>query len=386
MDEMHIGYSSPRAVYIHIPFCKHKCYYCDFNTYALQGQPVSAYLDALERELEFTVKAHPPDLIETIFVGGGTPTVLLPNQMEIFLKMVSDYFPKWAENLEFTMEANPGTTDKEKLQVMKSGGVNRISFGVQSFDNQLLKDIGRIHNRDEVYRSIEDAREIGFDNLSIDLMFGLPNQTLMHMEQSLDAALELELKHYSIYGLKVEENTLFHHLYLKNELPLPSEDDEVQMFQMIINRLLNAGYTHYEISNFAKVGYESRHNKKYWHNQSYYGLGAGAHGYINGYRHVNVKGINEYIASAHLNLPIDQHDKISRQEAMEDFMMVGLRLIQGVQSQDFFDQFGCSIESVFEMILDKQKKRQLIEETCSGYRLTNQGVLLGNEVFAEFIT
>ncbi len=378
--------TSPRAVYIHIPFCKHKCYYCDFNTYALQGQPVAEYLDALERELEFTVKAHPPKSIETIFVGGGTPTVLLPDQMEIFLKMISDYFPVWDENLEFTMEANPGTTDEAKLRVMKSGGVNRISFGVQSFDNQLLKEIGRIHNRDEVYRSIEDARRIGFDNLSIDLMFGLPNQTLMHMKQSLNAALELNLQHYSIYGLKVEENTLFHHLYLKNELPLPNEDDELQMFQMIINRLINEGYVHYEISNFAKTGFESKHNKKYWDNQSYYGLGAGAHGYINGYRHVNVKGINEYIASTHSNLPIHEQEKVSRQEAMEDFMMVGLRLIQGIGRQNFFDQFGCSIESVFGMTLDKQKEKKLIEETQWGYRLSNKGVLLGNEVFAEFIT
>jgi putative oxygen-independent coproporphyrinogen III oxidase len=377
---------TPQAVYIHIPFCTNKCHYCDFNSYILKGQPVMDYLDALEREMERTVRLVPPQIIETIFVGGGTPTVLLPDQMESFLKRVHTYFPKKSSNLEFTMEANPGTTDKEKLQAMKEGGVNRISFGVQSFDNALLEGIGRIHNTDDVYRSIENARSVGFSNMSIDLMFGLPNQTVAAMNDSIDKALALELPHYSIYGLKVEENTLFHNLYQKNQLPLPEEDDELDMFLLIMKRLREAGYVQYEISNFAKPGFESRHNSMYWLNRSYYGLGAGAHGYMHGMRHVNIKGVQPYIDATHKDRPLLEESEVSEQEAIEDFMMVGLRLLRGVRREDFHRQFGLELEAVFGSKLNKLLKQKLLETTDEGYRLTEQGVLLGNEVFGEFLS
>lgn len=376
---------SPQAVYIHIPFCKHKCHYCDFNTYALHGQPVDKYLEALEREMEQTVQANPPQLIETIFVGGGTPTILEPELMARFLNMVKRYFPKRDEQIEFTMEANPGTTDEEKLQVMKEGGVNRLSLGVQSFNNDLLKAIGRIHQIDEIYRSIEAAKKLSFDSISIDLMFGLPNQTLQHVHESVEAALALDLEHYSIYGLIIEENTPFHSLYLKNQLPLPDEDEELQMFLHIIERLKATGYEHYEISNFAKPGYEGKHNEKYWRNESYYGIGAGAHGYMNSVRHVNVMGVQDYIAAALHGLPRLEQSPVSRQEAMEDFMMVGMRLLNGVRQRDFQEQFGCAIEDVFEDPLEKLQQKMLIERTGEGYRLSEKGVLFGNEVFATFI-
>jgi putative oxygen-independent coproporphyrinogen III oxidase len=383
---MTIGSKAPSAVYIHIPFCTNKCHYCDFNSYVLKGQPVMDYLHALEKEMAQTVERIRPETVETIFVGGGTPTVLLPDQMEHFLNMVAHYFPLNHPNLEFTMEANPGTTDEDKLAVMKAGGVNRISFGVQSFDNGLLQRIGRIHNTDDVYRSLENARKLGFANLSIDLMFGLPGQTTEHMRQSLDAALKLNLQHYSLYSLKVEENTLFHTLYEKGQLPLPSEEDEVEMYQMIIERLQANGYGHYEISNFARPGFESRHNTMYWRNQNYYGLGAGAHGYFNRTRHVNVKGIAEYIAAADRGLPVMETTAVDEREAMEDFMMVGLRLLRGVTNKDFREQFGCTMESVFGAILLKLQKEDLLEaDNVGGYRLTDKGLLLGNEVFGEFI-
>lgn len=377
---------APKAVYIHIPFCTNKCHYCDFNSYVLKGQPVADYLDALEREMALTTAAVSPERIETVFVGGGTPTVLLPDQMERFLAMVARHFPLDDPHLEFTMEANPGTTDEEKLAVMKAGGVNRISFGVQSFDNGLLQRIGRIHSTDDVYRSLENARKLGFHNLSIDLMFGLPGQTTEHMRQSLDAALGLDLKHYSLYSLKVEENTLFHTLYQKGQLPLPSEEEEVEMFLMIIERLKQAGYEHYEISNFARPGYESRHNSTYWRNESYYGLGAGAHGYVNRRRHVNVRGIAEYIAAAREGMPVLETEPVSEAEAMEDFMMVGLRLKRGVRRDEFARQFeGAGMEDVFGSTLDKLQTAGLLESTAAGYRLSEKGLLLGNEVFAEFI-
>jgi putative oxygen-independent coproporphyrinogen III oxidase len=383
---MIVTYSAPTAVYIHIPFCTNKCHYCDFNSYVLKGQPVMAYLDALEREMELTVKHNPPTKVETIFIGGGTPTVLLPDQMERFLRMVRTYFPANSTEVEFSMEANPGTTDEDKLAVMKEGGVNRISFGVQSFNNELLAAIGRIHNTDDVHRSIENAKKLGFRNLSIDLMFGLPKQTVEIMQATLNEALSLDLQHYSIYSLKVEENTLFHTLFNKNQLPLPSEDEEVDMYELIMRRLEEAGYKQYEISNFAKPGYESRHNSMYWRNRSYYGLGAGAHGYMNSQRHVNIKGIQPYIDASQHGLPIMEQFEVTRQEAMEDFMMVGLRLLEGIRNSDFIEQFGITIESQFGVTLDHWLNKQLLERTPDGYRLSKQGILLGNEVFASFLS
>ncbi|QAY66335.1 radical SAM family heme chaperone HemW [Paenibacillus protaetiae] len=381
--------NAPRALYIHIPFCTNKCFYCDFNSYVLKGQPVDDYLDALEREMAHTVKLMPPAQIDTVFVGGGTPTVLTPPQMERFLQSVGRYFPL-ANEVEFTMEANPGTVDPDKLAAMKQGGVNRISFGVQSFDNGLLERIGRIHNTDDVYRSLENARAAGFTNLSIDLMFGLPGQTVELLSHSVDKALELDLPHYSLYSLKVEENTLFHTMYERNELPLPEEDEELQMYLLLMDRLKQAGYGHYEISNFARPGFESRHNSVYWRNEPYYGLGAGAHGYAERLRHINVKGVQPYIEKSKAGYPRLEENRVSEAEAMEDFMMVGLRLLEGVRASDFARQFpGESLERHFGPIINKLKQDGLLQQIDNVgdtvYRLTDKGVLFGNEVFAAFI-
>jgi len=382
-------WQAPRALYIHIPFCTNKCHYCDFTSYVLRGQPVDQYLDALEREMELTVRQLPPERIDTVFVGGGTPTVLTPPQMERFLASVKAYFPL-ADDVEFSMEANPGTTDADKLGAMRAGGVNRISFGVQSFDNALLERIGRIHNVDDVYRSLDNARKAGFSNMSIDLMFGLPNQSLEQLADSVDKALQLNLPHYSIYSLKVEENTLFHKLYERNELPLPPEEDEFNMFVLLMDMLKNRGYKHYEISNFARPGFESRHNSTYWRNEPYYGLGAGAHGYAARQRHVNLKGIQPYIDATLERLPRLDSFEVDEQEAMEDFMMVGLRLLDGVRASSFEEQFaGHKLEEKFGGIIEKLlqdgllEREQLASDTI--YKLSERGVLLGNEVFGAFI-
>ncbi|MNM81302.1 Oxygen-independent coproporphyrinogen-III oxidase 1 [compost metagenome] len=345
------------------------------------------YLKALDHEMELTAEQTPPGVINTIFVGGGTPTVLTPKEMEFFLASVRRHFPHWAEDIEFTMEANPGTTDLEKLAVMKDGGVNRVSFGVQAFQNELLGRIGRIHNTDDVYRSLENAQKAGISNMSIDLMFGLPNQTVEMLDQSITKALALGLPHYSIYSLKVEENTLFHTMYQKNELPLPDEEDELQMYLLLMSRMKEAGYKQYEISNFAKPGYESRHNMTYWRNEDYYGLGAGAHGYVGGQRHINIKGVNPYNEAASARLPRLDQFEVTTEEAMEDFVMVGLRVLDGIQSKHFLEQFGVSIEEKFKAPLDKMLQAGLLERTSAaeGYKLSEKGILFGNEVFAEFI-
>jgi len=379
----------PRALYIHIPFCTNKCFYCDFNSYVAAGQPIDAYLDALENEMKLTVADVPPAVIDTVFVGGGTPTVLTPSQMTRFLNSVKKYFPL-AENVEFTMEANPGTTDMDKLAAMREGGVNRISFGAQTFDDGLLATIGRIHAAQDVIQSIANAKAAGFTNLSIDLMFGLPNQTLQQLKDSVTKALELDLPHYSLYGLKVEENTLFHRLYQRDELPLPEEDDELAMYEHLIERLSAAGYRHYEISNFARPGYESRHNTTYWHNEPYYGLGAGAHGYVHGHRHINIKGVQPYIDAAYKALPRLERNSVNVEEAMGDFMMVGLRLQEGITQTSFGYQFdGAKLEEVFDKPLRRMVDQGLLERfehnAEAGYRLTHRGILFGNEVFGAFI-
>lgn len=380
---------SPEALYIHIPFCTNKCYYCDFTSYVLNGQPVDAYLDALELEMQRTVEIWKPETIKTVFVGGGTPTTLTPPQMERFLASVARWFPL-SKDVEFSMEANPGTTDKDKLTAMYNGGVNRLSFGVQSFDNALLKKIGRIHEVEDVYRSLENARAVGFTNMSIDLMFGLPGQTIELLEDSVRKALELELPHYSLYSLKIEENTLFHKLYESNDLVLPPEEDEYRMYLLLMERIKEKGYKHYEISNFAKPGFESKHNSTYWRNEPYYGLGTGAHGYVNRKRHMNIKGVQPYIEACKTKLPRLEQFDISEAEAMEDFMMVGLRLLDGVKASAFHKQFpNETLEHHFGSIIEKQVKLGLMEvvqvESDTIYRLSDKGLLLGNEVFAAFL-
>lgn len=384
-QQWQMAIARPRAVYIHIPFCKHKCFYCDFNTYALHGQPVDEYIEALRREMRLTAEQAPFAEIETLFVGGGTPTILTPQQMERFLLSLDEVFTERSPNLEFTMEANPGTVDADKLAVMKAGGVNRLSFGAQTFNDVLLKKIGRIHQSEDIVKSIEMARQAGFQNISLDLMFGLPGQSLQDVEESLEVALDLKLQHYSIYSLKIEPNTPFHAMHEKDELPLPSEDVELAMFERIIEMMSKAGYNHYEISNFARSGYEGRHNLQYWHNQSYYGFGAGAHGYVDGCRYMNIKAVKAYIDSSSGGLPRADQEQISRAEAMEDFMMVGLRVLDGVDYERFVAQFGQPLRSVFGAQIDRLVHQGLLTETAQGCRLTRRGLIYGNEVFAAFL-
>lgn len=376
-----------QSVYIHIPFCTNKCYYCDFNSFVTNNpQLIWDYLEALKREMERTFANQPISRLKTIFVGGGTPTFLDHAQMRAFLEMVQEHLGGYfSDELEFTMEANPGTTDVEKLRLMRELGVNRLSFGVQSFDNALLKRLGRIHDTNDVYRSIENARTVGFDNVSIDLMFGLPDQTIEIFRQTLDKAFELQTTHFSAYSLKVEENTLFHTLYQKDQLPLPSEDDELAMYLILIEEMEKRGYKHYEISNFAKSGFESKHNKTYWLNDEYYGLGAGAHGYVNGERHVNAGPLAVYLQMSREGLPRVEQFGVSREDAMEEQMILGLRLMEGVDLARFAARFGVSAHEIFGSIIEEEIAKGMLEEEAGFLRLTKQGLPLGNEVFARFL-
>ncbi|WP_047151386.1 radical SAM family heme chaperone HemW [Aneurinibacillus tyrosinisolvens] len=376
-----------KAVYIHIPFCTNKCFYCDFNSFVTKNpQLVWDYLYALEKEMEETVKRNPATGIETIFVGGGTPTFLDVPQMKYFLDAVARHFPDRSRTIEFTMESNPGTTDPEKLQIMKDGGVNRISFGVQSFNDELLQRIGRIHDSAQVYESIKNAKKVGFDNISIDLIFGLPDQTVDMFQNTLDKAFSLDLPHFSSYSLKVEENTLFHTLYEKDQLPLPTEEEEVAMYELLMEQMEKKGYRQYEISNFARPGFESRHNMTYWRNEHYYGLGAGAHGYVNGNRHVNAGPVQQYIQLVNeQGLPRIESFPISQIEQMEDHMIMGLRMMDGVSAHGFYERYHVGLEEKFGEVIKGLVDLQLLEWKEGRLRLTKRGIPLGNEVFARFL-
>jgi putative oxygen-independent coproporphyrinogen III oxidase len=377
---------APTAVYIHIPFCAHKCHYCDFTAYVMDGQPVDLYLEALEQEMVLTVKQVPPAEIETIFIGGGTPTVLTPPQMERLLRSIRSHFPDRSPHLEFTIEANPETTHVALLQVMKEGGVNRISFGAQTFHPDLLAQIGRRHGVEEIERSVRQAREVGFQNVSLDLMFGLPQQTVADMRETLDCAIALQPDHFSCYQLKVEEGTRFHHLYLRNQLPLPAEEDELEMYQLLRKHLVQHDYVQYEVSNFAKAGYESRHNSVYWLNQAYYGLGAGAHGYMNRVRHANLKGVKAYIDQiGQGKRPVSEEHVVNRTEEMENFMILGLRLLRGVSRARFVSLYDVPIDGVFASVLPRLVRQELIQFQGDRICLTEKGLLFGNDVFASFM-
>ena len=377
----------PQSVYIHIPFCTNKCYYCDFNSFVTNNpQLIWDYLEALKREMELTFSQQPATQVKTIFVGGGTPTFLDHEQMRAFLANVQEQLGKyWTPDIEFTMEANPGTTDVEKLRIMREMGVNRLSFGVQSFDNALLKRLGRIHDRDDVFRSIDNAKKVGFDNFSIDLMFGLPDQTIEIFRETLDKAFDLGTTHFSAYSLKVEENTLFHTLYQKDQLPLPSEDAELLMYMVLIEEMEKHGYQQYEISNFAKPGFESKHNKTYWLNDEYYGLGAGAHGYVGGERHVNAGPLAIYLQKCKEGLPRVEQFPVPREDAMEEQMILGLRLREGVDLERFAKRFGSTVEDVFGQIVKEEIAKGMLQEQDGFLKLTKQGLPLGNEVFARFL-
>jgi putative oxygen-independent coproporphyrinogen III oxidase len=375
-----------KAAYFHIPFCAQICYYCDFNKVFFHGQPVDEYLKAMENEMKRTVEAFPTDRLDTLFVGGGTPTVLEMKQLDFFLQSIYKHFRFSIHEVEFTFEANPNELSKEKLQLLKEAGVNRLSFGVQTFDDSLLKAIGRTHRYEDVMKTIALAKEIGFENISIDLMYGLPQQTLAQFQTDLEIAFSLDIQHISAYSLIIEPKTIFYNLMRKGKLPLPTEEEEAQMYEEAMRQMEIHGYRQYEISNYARPSFESRHNLTYWNNEEYYGIGAGAHSYVGGVRRANVKPINKYIETVQeTGFPYLEVHHVTVSEQMEEEMFLGLRKTEGVSKQRFLEKFGMSVHDVFGRAIAAEKQKGLLEETQTHIRLTHQGKLLGNEVFQAFI-
>jgi putative oxygen-independent coproporphyrinogen III oxidase len=374
-----------KSAYLHIPFCEHICHYCDFNKVFLKGQPVDDYLKALDQEMNMTVNQFPTGALQTIFVGGGTPTSLNEQQLYRFCESINRNLPK-SETLEFTFEANPGDLTKEKLQILKDAGVNRLSLGVQTFNEELLKKIGRVHKAKDVYQTIDNAKTIGFENISIDLIFSLPTQTITDLKESLTEAFSLDITHYSAYSLIIEPKTVFYNLLKKGKLPTPGEDVEAAMYELLMEEMEQHGFNQYEISNFSKPGFESRHNLTYWNNESYYGFGAGAHSYLNGSRRSNTGPLKRYIDQINSGaLPVIDEHQTTKVEQMEEEMFLGLRKTAGVPVPHFIEKFAVNPLQLFEKEIAELTAKQWLEVGNSHIFLTKKGRLLGNEVFQAFL-
>ncbi|WP_270998413.1 radical SAM family heme chaperone HemW [Listeria seeligeri] len=373
------------AVYIHIPFCEHICYYCDFNKVFLEGQPVDEYVDLLIKEMQITAANKQMEPIDTVFVGGGTPTTLNEAQIAKLCTAIQEIFPM-KEEVEFSFEANPGDLSVAKVQTMKDYGVNRISMGVQSFNNDLLKKIGRIHTVKDVYQSVENMRTVGFENVSIDLIFSLPGQTEADFRDTLNQALALDLPHYSAYSLIIEPKTIFYNLMQKGKLFLPGQDAEANMYDLLLVEMEKHGRKQYEISNFAKEGFESKHNITYWSNEHYYGFGAGAHGYIGNTRYSNFGPIKKYMEPLQENkLPVFQQKELTLKEKMEEEMFLGLRKVSGVSKAGFQRKFGQDLDATFQNAIQKTMAKGWLENNEENVALTRNGRFLGNNVFQEFL-
>jgi len=379
----------PFSLYIHIPYCLIKCPYCDFNAYGARTWPEERYVDALCAELRHYVSQAPwqGQRVETIYFGGGTPSLFAPASVERFLKLLASLCPL-APDLEVTLEADPASVTPEKLAGFHAVGINRLSFGVQSFQPILLKTLGRLHSAEDGVRAIAWARDSGFTNLSLDLIFAVPGQTLQMLESDLLQALSCAPEHISLYNLTYEENTPFFAMKRKGQLQPVDEDDEVAMYALVREHCTARGYRHYEISNFARPGFSSHHNANYWNGGSYLGLGAGAHSFAGkpgwGRRWSNEKNPKTYMKKALADGNTQSFaETLTRAQAMGEFVFLNLRQLDGFASATFAERFTVSLAEEFPHVTDLLAEGLLIEE-AGRIKLTPQGLLIADTVFASF--
>jgi len=393
-------------VYIHIPFCKSKCTYCHFNAYAGMSALFDAYTDALVREIE-TVGAsrpHVPQRASTLYLGGGTPSVMPLAYIERILEACRRVFAVDVD-AEVTLEANPATADQAYFAGLRALGVNRLSLGAQTFDDVMLRRLARAHTARDIGDAYIQARRAGFENINLDLLYGLPGQTLDDWRKTLRRAIEFEPEHLSLYALTVDEGTPLERQIVRGQMPMPDDDLTADMYVLAEEMLEERGYVQYEISNWAKGkreirereeirgnqgkwrGNASRHNLIYWHNLPFLGFGAGAHGYWRGKRYWNVLSPQEYVARIQRGeSPVAGAETIGRELEMAETVILGLRLVgEGMEFKRFEERFGCSLSSVYEAELTELRALGLIEMDSERVRLTRPGRLLGNEVFVRFL-
>ena len=371
----------PTSAYIHIPFCTQICYYCDFSKVFIKNQPVDEYLEALMTE----VRQYKLPPLRTLYIGGGTPSALSASQLEYLLTHLEKELDL-SQLEEFTIEANPGDLTADKITVLKQSACNRVSLGVQTFDDKMLKRIGRSHNERQIYETINSLKAAGFHNISIDLIYALPGQTMEQVVDNVAKALALDIPHMSLYSLILENHTVFMNRQRRGSLHLPNEDVESDMFDYILKELEANGFEHYEISNFTKPGFESRHNLMYWDNVEYYGIGAGASGYLNGMRYRNRGPIQHYLKSIREKGHSRLHEEIlTKEEQMEEEMFLGLRKKSGISIQKFEKKFNLSFEERYGKIVNQLVQEGLLQVEGDQIRMTKQGLFLGDTVAERFI-
>ena len=372
--------TKPTSAYVHIPFCTQICYYCDFSKVFIKNQPVDSYLEHLIEEYDsYDIKK-----LRTLYIGGGTPTALSAPQLAFLLEKLTDKLDlSYLE--ELTIEANPGDLDQEKIAVLKDSPVNRVSLGVQTFNDRMLKQIGRSHSEKDIYENIANLKKAGFDNISIDLIYALPKQTMEDVKINVAKAIALDIPHMSLYSLILENHTVFMNRMRRGKLPLPKEDLEAEMFDYIIAELEKAGFEHYEISNFSKPGFESRHNLMYWDNAEYYGIGAGASGYVDGVRYKNHGPIRHYLQAVEAGNARVQEEVLTLKEKMEEEMFLGLRKKSGVSKKHFEEKFGLSFEDQYGAVVSELTEQGLLVPDKDIVRMTKQGLFLGDTVAEKFI-
>ena len=374
------------GLYIHIPFCNAKCPYCSFFSIVTENELIKrSYLDALKKEIEIYRQKYPETVIRSIYLGGGTPTTLSARLIVEILENCYKNF-KIDKDIEITIESNPATFDFKKAGIIFQAGVNRLSIGAQSFSNKLLKNIGRIHDKKEIINSYHIARAIGFKNINIDLMFGLPGQTIRQFNKTLEEIVQLHPEHISLYGLSIEPGTPFEKLFEKGIIKIPSDDISYAMYQKAIDFFNHYGYEQYEISNFALPGKVCFHNRMYWKNQPYLGLGTSSSSYIKKIRFKNYSDLNQYIYLLENNiLPIESKEILPLKEEMAETVILHLRMMVGLAKIDFIKRFKVPIESLFAEQLQRLKEQGLLDENESHYFLTRKGISLSNIVFMEFL-
>jgi len=371
------------GLYIHVPFCKSKCYYCDFISFANKEMCFEEYIEAVIKEINYTDLSK--YYIRTVYIGGGTPSIL---DSRYIVKVLSEIKLHVDNDAEITIEVNPGTVNKEKLKDYKEAGVNRLSIGLQSTNDNLLKEIGRIHKYEDFLKVYEEAREIGFKNINVDLIFGLPNQSIEMLEESVKKVIELKPEHISVYSLILEEGTKIYNMVAEGKIELPSEELERRMYWTVKEMLEEAGYIHYEISNFAKPGYESRHNSDCWEQKEYIGIGTAAHSYLNDTRYSNTENLEEYIENIKNNefdKNVTIHESQSKESKQKEYMLLGLRKLEGVSIKKFKNIFGQNPIYLYHKELDKLVKEELLEIDGDYIKLTNKGLDLANIVWEEFV-
>lgn len=377
------------GIYIHIPFCMKKCFYCDFVSYANNEDMIEKYIKALEKEIKIKAEENKLLKINTIYIGGGTPSFIESKHIVYIINAIKESF-NIKENAEITIEVNPGTVTKNKLEDYIKCGINRISIGLQTTNNELLKQIGRIHTYEQFLETYNLIRMVGFNNINVDLMLALPNQTIKDLEDSLNKVIMLKPEHISVYSLILEEKTKLYDLVESGKLELLDENIEREMYWKVKNVLEQNGYKHYEISNFAKQGYESKHNLNCWNQEEYLGIGLAAHSYLHSKRYSNTENLEKYIKTllekeGTKNDIVTIHEEQTLEDKQKEYMLLGLRKIEGIKISDFKNKFVQNPIYVCRKELDKLVKEDLIQVEENNIKLTKKGLDLANLVFEEFV-